>query len=121
MAQPTQPTQTAQELLSEDNIKLLETMPHSDLLSLRSSIPDDSPLHDKLAPYEHRAFAREYAQENPVLAAISMPASIPGYSIAKAVGLTSGRSAPSLQAVIQGYAGLAEGLSTAFKKQSNRK
>jgi hypothetical protein len=85
----------------------LAKMSHSDLYRMRSQYPQSQGL---LAPYEHRAFAREWAQESPVMAGLSLPFAIPAYSIYKALGLGNARSPVSLEEIKQGYAGLGEGL-----------
>ena len=65
-----------------------------------------------LAPYEHRAFAREYVGDNP-LRALQMLGAVPGYQAYK--GLFGGsRSAPSWDQVGQGYLGTWEGLAKSF-------
>ena len=61
-------------------------MSHADLLSLRNSLANDDPRHREIAPFEHRAFAREWAQERPFMATASLPFAIPAYTAAKAVG-----------------------------------
>jgi hypothetical protein len=66
--------------------------------------------HNQLAPLEHRAFAREWTQENPWLAVPSLAAAIPLYTAAKALGFTNARSKPSLREIGQGYAGILDGL-----------
>ena len=71
---------------------------------------------DILGAYEHRAFAREFAEENPIKAAASLPVAIPAYTAAKAMGLTGARSGASLEEMKQGFIGLGEGLKRAFKK-----
>ena len=63
-----------------------------------------------LGPMEHRAFAREFAQERPIAAAVSLPFAIPAYSAAKALGIVKARSPASWAEVSQGFQGLAEGL-----------
>jgi hypothetical protein len=65
---------------------------------------------EKLAPMEHRAFAREWVQENPLVAVPSLAVATPLYAGAKALGLMSGRTKPSLYQVGQGYAGIIDGL-----------
>lgn len=65
---------------------------------------------EMLAPQEHRAFAREWVQENPLVAVPSLAVATPAYAIAKQLGLMSGRTKPSLYQVGQGYAGILDGL-----------
>ena len=62
-----------------------------------------------LAPFEHRAFAREMVKESPVLGSIQMGAAIPAYQLAKLLGLHGGRTAPSFDQLFAGYQGLMEG------------
>ena len=69
-----------------------------------------------LAPFEHRAYAREFAQDRPLAAAISLPVAIPAYTAAKALGLTDARSPASLEEMKQGFKGLFEGLNRRKKK-----
>ena len=44
----------------------LSKMSHSDLYSARDIVPAE--YQNKISPYEHRAFAREATQENPLMA-----------------------------------------------------
>lgn len=63
----------------------------------------------EIAPYEHRAYAREQVAADPTQAA-TMALAIPGYQALKSV-VGRSRTPPSWQQVIQGYAGIADGLS----------
>ena len=87
-------------------------MSHSDLYQARFKYPE---RQNELAPYEHRAFAREWAQESPVLAGLSLPFAIPAYTLYKSLGFGNSRSQPGINQVIQGYKGLGEGLLGHFK------
>jgi hypothetical protein len=95
-----------------DQINVLDLInaSHGDLLAKRSALPDDDPLQQLIAPFEHRAFAREQASQNPIATAVTMPFMIPGYAMMKALGLQSGRTPASIEQVKQGYIGLHEGL-----------
>lgn len=95
------------------NIADLINATHSDLYQARFKYPDQT-SQQMLAPYEHRAFAREFAQESPALAAVSLPFAIPAYAMYKTLGLSQSRSGPSLEQVKQGYLGLHEGLKAAL-------
>jgi hypothetical protein len=86
----------------------LAELPHEELYAMRRQAPAN--MQGMLAPLEHRAFAREFATESPVLAGISMPFAIPAYTAAKALGLTNARSPASLDELFAGYHGLAEGM-----------
>lgn len=90
---------------------------HMDLLMLRNKITDPN-LQAMIAPFEHRAFARERAQEAPIQSALSFPLLIPAYAALKALGIQKARTKPSLEQVIQGFAGLAEGLTTSPAKKT---
>lgn len=64
-----------------------------------------------VAPYEHRAYAREDVRENP-MRALLYAAMIPGYQAAKAVGAIGeeGTTSPSMEQMKQGFVGVYEGL-----------
>jgi hypothetical protein len=93
----------------------LAMMSHADLYNKRAKAPKHE--QDKLAQFEHRAFAREFAQESPVKAAVSLPFAIPAYTAAKALGVTRARSGASVEEMKQAFVGLAEGLLTGRKKR----
>lgn len=80
----------------------------------------DTPGADqaKLGPYEHRAFAREAAAQEPLKSAVSLPFAIPAYSAAKALGLTgkdAQTSPASFEEMKQGFIGLGEGLTGKYR------
>lgn len=85
-------------------------LPHSTLYRMRGALPSNDPQQRSIAPFEHRAFAREYVQENPVTGALGLSLAIPGYAAAKALGLTKSRTPFSFDQISQGYTGIAEGL-----------
>ena len=93
-----------------EELQALQSLSPADLLRLRAS----SPHQDLLAPLEHRAFAREWVGENP-LNALPLAAAIPGYQLAKLLGLTQSRSKPSMDQLFGGYQGVLEGLNKRFK------
>jgi hypothetical protein len=64
---------------------------------------------NELASKEHRAFAREAVAENPAMA-LPIAAAIPLYQGAKALGVTSSRSDPSIAQAVEGLRGVGEGL-----------
>jgi hypothetical protein len=88
----------------------LASLSHDELMRLRHQNPD---LQDLLAPYEHRAFAREYVGQNP-LGALGMIGAIPGYQLYKMTGRSGARSNPSLDQMVQGFKGTGEGLMNAL-------
>ena len=86
----------------------MPTADHASLYMARYGAKDKN-LQDLLAAYEPRAFAREATRENPLMA-LPIAAGIPLYQIAKMLGLTSSRSAPSAFQAGQGLLGIGEGL-----------
>src|SRR5512139_1293186 len=72
---------------SEDE---LSSMSWLDLYNLRTGAKTKEE-QNKLAPYEHRAWAREYVKDNPE-AALVMPGMIVAYNIVKGSGVVEGRS-----------------------------
>jgi len=91
-------------------------MSHADLLRLRNSLAPDDPLQAELAPYEHAAFAREWTEENPVVAVPSLAVSIPGYSLAKLMGMGNARTPASLAEMVQSYKGVGSGLAALMRR-----
>jgi hypothetical protein len=82
---------------------------HAALRSARDV--DPSQLNQQLlAPFEHRAFAREYASENP-FRALGLIGGIPAYQAAKGMGLMGSRTGASqpFDQMMQGFTGLGEG------------
>lgn len=106
-----------QEAGNQPEIKLLpisemETMSHEQLY--RARINAKTPEEQKhIAPYEHRAFAREFVEQNPVTGAVGLAVAIPGYQAAKATGATGSRTGVDTKQMVEGYKGVAEGLSKA--------
>jgi hypothetical protein len=78
-----------------------------DLIQMRKGASKED--QDRLAPYEHRAWAREYTKDNPE-AVLTTPGMSLAYNLLKALGLQSSRSEPSAKAVIEGTKGSIEGL-----------
>jgi hypothetical protein len=83
-------------------------MGFQELRALRSQMPEAQKF---LAPYEHRAYARELMQQNPKLG-LGLAGAIPGYQVAKGLGLMGSRTGFSdpLGQMGQGYMGMGEGL-----------
>jgi hypothetical protein len=92
-----------------------EEMSFAELRRLRDYLPDPK-AQQFLAPYEHRAFAREYMSQNPVKG-LGLLAGIPGYQAAKGLGLMGSRTGFSdpWGQMKQGYMGMGEGLVGLFK------
>ena len=79
------------------------------LVGLRRDIPPDDPRQAAVAPYEHRAWARERVAANPLLAPV-YAALVPGYQLAKLVRSMGARTAPRMDQLTQGMTGIAEGV-----------
>lgn len=85
-------------------------LPHAELLRMRNALPPDDPRQRALALAEHEAFAREWTQEHPLIAPLSLLVATPGYEAAKALGLVHARTPASLAAIGAGYRGIGQGL-----------
>lgn len=103
--------QTLQQFAGTDLAKL----PHALLYQARERVPREQ--QGFISPYEHRAFSREVVQENPLMA-ISLLAAIPAYQGYKAV--MGARSEPSLDQVLQGYAGIGDALKTMISGKEDK-
>jgi hypothetical protein len=80
------------------------------LVGARKELPLTDPRQAQLAPYEHRAWAREQVADNPFLAP-AYAAMIPGYQLAKAVmSFAPGQTGPSMDQFTNGMKGVGEGL-----------
>lgn len=94
----------------------LASMSMAELRGLRKAFPDKAPEQALIAPFEHRAFAREQAQTDPARAWVIPPIAI-AYAGAKALGLKSGRTKPSAEQIAAAFQGVMEGYSTNLKKE----
>lgn len=93
-----------------------QNMSNAELLNLRRQYQGDQGAQDTLAPLEHQAFAREWTEESPFKAAVSLPFAIPAYTAAKYLGLMGSRSSPSLSQMAGGFKGLGQGLWNAITR-----
>lgn len=89
----------------------LAEMDHATLYALRDKNSDNKAVSATLAPYEHRAFAREATSENPAMA-VPIALATPLYAGAKALGFMrdGGTTNPSFNQVGQGLIGVGEGV-----------
>ena len=85
-------------------------MSQFDLLTLRNSLPDNDPRQRQIAPYEHQAFAREWIRDRGWAGVPSMAVAIPGYTLAKLLGVQQARTPPSLAQLTHGYRGMGQGI-----------
>jgi hypothetical protein len=88
-------------------------MSFEELRLLREKLPHAQQF---LAPYEHRAFARELMGQNPIKG-LGLLGGIPGYQVAKGLGLVGSRTGSSdpWGQMKQGYMGMGEGLMGLFR------
>lgn len=100
----------------------LASMSHSQLTAMRNQTTD--PLAQALiAPYEHRAYARETVQSDPGIAPLMSAVLIPGYQAFKGLGLGTNdgdnipRTPPSWEQFKQGQIGTGEGLYEALARK----
>lgn len=93
-----------------------EGMSNSALMQLRNSLPDHDPRQRQIAPYEHQAFAREWIQDRGWSGVPSMAVAIPGYALAKLLGIQRARTPPSLAQVAHGYRGMGQGIAGLFNR-----
>lgn len=98
------PRELAQ-LLPSLSPEQLSQLPHELLYAARAYVPKGQ--QGQIAPYEHRAFAREATKENPLMA-LPIAAGSVAYPFYKM--MSPGRSAPSLDQVTGGLLGVGEGL-----------
>ena len=101
--------QTIMATLFSSSPDRMATADHAGLYAARSGATRQQ--QGQIAPYEHRAFAREAVSENPWMA-LPIAAGIPMYQAYK--GLFGARSGNSMDQVIQGFKGVGEGLLRSF-------
>lgn len=108
-------TQTGRDYDTSSN--QFANLPWNDLYQMRAQSQDPQ-VQNLISPFEHRAYAREEVQSNPINALLYGAGLIPGYQIAKAIGLQPGsRTGPNWEQFIQGQKGVGEGLSNWWKGQ----
>ena len=83
-----------------------------DLIQRRAQTQDPA-QQALLAPYEHRAYAREEVAANPLMAPV-FAAMVPGYQMMKLAGIGGARTPPSWSELGQGWMGTYEGLRNAL-------
>jgi|GEM_PF-2674930 len=109
----------SEKLPSDDD---MAKMTWNDLYQLRVKARGNPEAQAAIAPYEHRAYAREEVAKNPLAAPawVVMP---PAYQAAKAAGLTDSddmSSPASMKQVAQGLIGVAEGVSEGSRRLLRR-
>lgn len=66
--------------------------------------------HSKIAPLEHGAYAESRVREQPILGPIEQLLAIPGYNMARALGLMDTWSPVTLDDMAESYRGLGRGV-----------
>lgn len=99
----------------------LSRLSWSDLMDLRNKYQGNQSAQDWIAPYEHRAWAREQVSQNPLLAPV-YAAAVPAYQLYKLAtdsndGMTS---KPSLRHLAEGWRGTGEGLQMGLSRLLNK-
>lgn len=100
-------------------------MTQAQLQALRDDNAGNQEMQQAIAPYEHRAYAREIVGDNP-LNALSMMFAIPGYQAVKSVGglgiidNDSSTTPSSWDQMAQGYTGVGEGLQQSYTNNKNK-
>jgi hypothetical protein len=82
-------------------------MSHSDLYRLRG-LTKDPATQQMIAPLEHRAFAKEFVGDHPVIGA-GMPLASLGYYLGKRSGLIKSRTPADLDQVFGAVEGTLQG------------
>lgn len=111
----TEASQTGKKSLNQSNSPWdrdwMAQASHAELVTLRDNTGSKEG-QNAIAPFEHRAFAREAIQDSPVpvAAAIGIAAAIPGYQVKKMIKPEESRSDVSIEQVVEGFKGVGEGL-----------
>lgn len=92
----------------------LDKMPWDQLIALRKQVENNQQQQNRVANYEHQAYARETVQDNPLMA-VPMAAMIPAYQVYKGV-MGGARSEGGLQQMEAGYKGVLQGLLARLNK-----
>lgn len=92
----------------------LSSLDFHTLWKMRENAGRDKALQNWISPYEHRAMAREATTDNPLMA-LPLAVATPLYQVAKLLGQTNSRSAPSWSQMGHGLLGVGEGLLSRLK------
>lgn len=96
--------------------KPIDQMDWLDLMALRDAAGrKNKEAQNYIAPYEHRAYAREATYENP-LSAIPLSYTPVLYYITKSLGMEKSRSDPSVKQITQSWAGIMDGLGKRYSQ-----
>ena len=104
------PQTLAKANLDEDT---MAQMAHSQLYGMRD-YNTSKDYQNRVAPYEHRAFAREAVGQNPLMA-LPIAAAAPIYQLSKAIPGLESRSDASMSQLGQSFVGIGEGLRNYFR------
>jgi len=87
----------------------LDTMRWIDLRTLREKYKNDPWMQSLIAPFEHRAYARESVSGNPLTAA-AFGLAVPAYQLRKLADLRKDETPASWDQLFAGYQGIGEGM-----------
>ena len=91
-----------------------ETVSNVQLRWLRNQYPPNDYMQVLLAPYEHQAFAREVAQQNPVTGVGLGAVGVPAYQGAKALGVMGSRTGFQPDQMFSAWRGIGQGINDYF-------
>lgn len=80
------------------------------LKRMRVTTPGDDPFQQVLAPLEHREFAQNFTEDNPVLGPLSLLFAIPGYTAYKKLFRPDNRTPANFDQFFGGFEGMARGI-----------
>jgi hypothetical protein len=94
----------------------LDSMKWDDLYALRSKYAGNSEMQEKLAPFEHQAYAREAVQDNPLTAPVwaAMPVAYQAYKALGGGNHDNMTTPASLAQATAGMKGALQGLGNAI-------
>lgn len=93
----------------------LAQMPHDQLYGMRDYNASKD-YQNRVAPYEHRAFAREAVGQNPLMA-LPIAMAAPLYQVSKMIPGLESRSGASWDQFGQSFRGIGEGLRSYFTRR----
>ena len=95
---------------------IMSTLPFDMLLKMRDEYKDDPIFQKKIAPYEHKAFAKMLVEHNPAFWTPTLAIMTPSYqaykSAKKDYEIEKDATPPSMKQIMEGYKGIYEGLKT---------
>jgi hypothetical protein len=100
--------------------ELMSKLPFDVLLKMRDVYSDDPVFQKKIAPYEHKAFAKMLVEHNPAFWTPALAVMTPSYQAYKAIKqdykTEKDATPPDIKQVMEGYKGIWEGLQSNKEK-----